>query len=324
MKVLVTGANGLLATHLIKELTQSNVAVHGLLRDKQKFILPANENLTILEADVTNIHSLGKAMEGCSHVIHAAAMTNQNERDYKKYYAVNVAGTENVLRCAVEHNIKRFILVSTANTLGYGTSNKPGTEQQPMKVPFTKSLYARSKQEAEYIVQKYQNQLDIITVHPTFMLGAYDAGPSSGQLVTMAYNKRIIFYPPGGKNFIHVQDAAKAIIKVLHQGRSGQKYLLANEDLSYYDFFKKVGRISKKKTWLIPLPVWILWLLGYVGDMLRIIGINTALSSANLKILRINNYYSNEKIKRELTLEFQSTDQAIDDTVKWFKERSMC
>lgn len=323
MKVLVTGANGLLATNLIKELIQSNIAVQGLLRDKQKFLLPADESLTLIEGDITDTYSLNKAIMGCSHIIHAAALTSQNERDYKKYHEVNVSGTEKILRSAIEHNIKRVLFVSTANTIGYGTGNNPGTEEQPMQMPFTKSLYAFSKLEAERIIKQYQNQLDIITVHPTFMLGAYDAGPGSGQLVTMAYNKRIVFYPSGGKNFIHVQDAARAIINVLQQGKRGEKYLIANENLSYYDFFKKVNKIAKRKTWLIPLPIWILYLLGHIGDIMRKVGINTALSSTNLKILRVKNYYTNEKIKRELNFEFQTTDQAIADAVKWFKEKGI-
>ena len=58
MNVLVTGANGLLATNTIKLLLEKGFIVKALLRNKEKFIAPNHKNLTLIEGDITKIQSL--------------------------------------------------------------------------------------------------------------------------------------------------------------------------------------------------------------------------------------------------------------------------
>ena len=87
----------------------------------------------------------------------------------------------------------------------------PGDETKSIKAPFDKSLYAQSKLEAQNEVFKVgnsQQKTKVITVNPTFMIGKFDTKPSSGRIILSAYKKKIIFYPPGGKNYINVKDAA--------------------------------------------------------------------------------------------------------------------
>src|SRR5690554_7967565 len=86
------------------------------------------------------------------------------------------------------------------------------------------------------------------------MIGAYDSKPSSGKIILMGLKKRIVFYPPGGKNFVPVKDVVNAIINAFHKGTSGEKYLIAGTDLSYKTFFKELRNITTQKQILIPIP----------------------------------------------------------------------
>ncbi len=323
MKVLVTGANSLLASNTILELVNAGIPVRGFIRDPSKFLLPPNHLIDLVSGDLADLAAVEVATEGCTHVIHIAALTEQDEYDYSKYRKVNVHGTRHVLMAARKHRVQRIVFVSTANTLGYGTLVEPGNEQHPMKEPFTNSLYALSKKEAEDVVKKFSNELDVVTVHPTFMLGAYDARPSSGKIITMVYNKRLIFYPPGGKSFVHVQDVAFGIINALTKGRRGDRYLLANENLSYKEFFLKVSKWFTRNPVLIPIPSWILLPLGYFGNLLRLTGMRTSLSLTNMKILCITSYHDNTKATQDLDVIFQSTDCAIEASVTWYKEKGI-
>jgi nucleoside-diphosphate-sugar epimerase len=294
-----------------------------MLRDSRKFLLPVNPLIELVLGNVEDRASVDQALIGCTHVIHAAALTAQNETDYNRYHAVNVLGTENVWKASQRAGIKKFVFVSTANTLGYGTVDMPGNEGNLMRAPFLRSLYAQSKKAAERLLTEGSPDTAAIIVHPTFLLGAYDAGPSSGKILTMIYNKRFVLCPPGGKNFIHVQDAAKGVVKALMEGRPGEKYLLANENLSYREFFDLASNFLPRKPKLVPIPRWLLKPMGYAGDFLRSLGLRTSVSSVNMAILGIHNYYDNSKARKKFQIEFQSTRTAIEEAIRWFEENRM-
>ncbi|MDT0676667.1 NAD-dependent epimerase/dehydratase family protein [Autumnicola musiva] len=324
MKVLITGANGLLATNTIDLFLKKGYFVKGLIRDKKKFLLKSHPNLELVEADILDFTAVEKAMVDCNAVVHIAALTAQNILEYNVYHKVNVTGTVNMVKAAVKLNVQKFIYVSSANTMGYGDINNPGTEENPPKPPFTDAFYPKSKTEAEEKLLSYSEKIDIIRVNPTFMLGPYDSKPSSGQIILMGLNKRVVFFPPGGKNFVDVRDAAKGILSALENGRPGEAYLLANSNMSYKDFFTLLKRRgNKKKMLMLKIPKNLLLLTGHAGDILRLLKIKTSLSSVNMKILCVSNYYSGDKSQRELGLKYQPIENAVDDAIKWFRNNNM-
>lgn len=324
MNILVTGANGLLAANTIATLLSRGYRVRGLIRNRSRFPLPLHERLELVDGDITDPTGLRRAAEGVDGIIHCAAVTDQRLRCYDDYHRVNVTGTENVIEAALSCGVKKLVYVSTANTMGYGTRRHPGSEQQPMAAPFTQAWYARSKYEGEQRVRAAAGRLDVTIVNPTFVIGPFDGKPSSGIIVLIGYRKRVIFYPPGGKNFVNAADAAAGVVQALETGKNGEAYLLAGENLSYREFFRKLGHFTGTRAVLIPLPKPVLMTIGHAGDLLRKIGIRTAVTSTNMAILCIRNYYSNEKAVHELGVTFQSIEAGIAQAVSWFRERSMC
>ncbi len=318
IKVLVTGATGLLATNTIIALLENGYSVVALVRNRLKFLLPLSENLEVKEGDITDCLSLEIAMQGCEYVIHAAAETRQDLRDYQEYWEINVAGTENVLEIAVRHKVKRVVYVSTSNVFGYGTLDNPGDESAPVKYPFSKSLYVKSKIEAQKAALAYSDRTDVIVVNPTFLLGPYDQKPSSGRIILHAYNKRVIFIPPGGKNFIHVSDAASAIVKALTNGVNMESYLLAAANLSYKEIFEIISSYSMKKSLFIKIPGSLLFTIGLAGNVLRYIGFNTDLTLTNMRILCVKNYYSGKKAENDLGIVLRPAEAAVEDAISWF------
>lgn len=320
MLVLVTGANGLLGANTIAVLASMGIRVRGFLRNKNRYPLEPLPGVTLVEGDITEAESVLRAMQGCTHVIHTAALTNQGEFE-EAYYRVNVEGTRHVAEAARQCGVQRVVWVSTANTMGFGTKEQPGHESMPMSNAFSLSPYARSKWLAEQWIAQHAKDLDNVTVNPTFMIGPYDSQPSSGKIIKMAWNKRILWHPPGGKNFVHVQDVAHALVAAMQKGIIGERYLAGNENLSYREFYKQVAHHTSTRFQLIPVPSWLLWLVGKIGDLLRILGIRTALSSANMHILCVQNFYTNVKSIQELNLNYQSTDLAICDAIAWWKKQ---
>lgn len=323
MTVLVTGANGLLATNTINCLLTHGYRVRGLVRNAKKFVLPLQENLTLVIGDITDTASLEQAIAECDYIIHCAAITDQHLLRYADYHRINVTGTENVIQVALKHRVKKIVYVSTANTCGYGSLQSPGNETIPASEPFKSAWYAKSKLEGERLIRAAKDRIEVTVVNPTFMIGAYDGKPSSGAIIRMGYHKRIVFHPPGGKNFVNVADAALGVVNALQHGKNGETYLLAGENLSYRDFFRKLARQTNARPVLITVPKPILLAAGYIGNMMRVLGVKTALSSTNMKILCIKNYYANDKAKQELGVVFEPIENGIDHAVAWFKVHRM-
>ncbi|MEN5307427.1 NAD-dependent epimerase/dehydratase family protein [Chryseobacterium cucumeris] len=317
-KVCVTGATGLLGTNVILKLLQNGYSVTALVRQKSSWLGEENENLKLVEADLLCDISVYLTDMNC--IIHVAAETRQNLIRYDEYRKVNYEAVVNLFTHAELMGVRKFLFVSTANTLGFGNTAFLGSEKAPQIYPFTHSLYAQSKLEAEEYLLKNSKNTDVIIVNPTFMIGAYDSKPSSGKIIFWVWKKKLIFYPKGGKNFVHVEDAANGVVNAVEKGKNGEKYLLANENLSYREFFKKVNRITRQNPIMIPIPNKLLSFLGLIGDVLRKFKIKTDLSSSNMKALQISNYYSNQKSIEELGVQYQPIDKAIEDAVQYFIE----
>ncbi|MDR2236909.1 MAG: NAD-dependent epimerase/dehydratase family protein [Chryseobacterium sp.] len=316
-KVFVTGATGLLGTNTVIKLLEYGYFVIALVRQKSSWMGEKNENLRLVEGDLFS--DISRHLQDVASVIHIAAETAQDLLDYEDYRKVNYDASVHLLSQADAAGVEKFLFVSTANTLGYGSTEAWGTENAPQRYPFTHSFYAKSKLETESYLLQQNRTTKIISVNPTFMIGAYDHKPSSGRIIFWTWNKKIVFYPKGGKNFVHVEDAAEGVIKAFEQGRHGEKYLLAHENLSYKTFFGKVNRTTKQNPIMVPIPDTVLAGLGLVGDFLRSLKIKTSLSSPNMKALRIHNYYSNRKSVEELGMKYQAVDRAVEDAVHFFK-----
>ncbi len=323
MKVFVTGANGLLATNTIIHLLACGYRVRGLVRDPEKFLLPLHERLDLSVGDIADTHTLRRAMDDCDYVIHCAATTDQSLLRYADYHRVNVLGTQNVVDAALENKVKKIVYVGTSNTAGYGTMDAPGDEMSPPRSPFIDAWYAKSKMEAQELVLAAKSQIAVVVVSPTFMIGPYDGKPSSGKIILMGYGKNVVFHPPGGKNFVNAEDAAIGVVKALEKGKNGETYLLAGDNLSYRQFFRLLAAQTGSKPFLIALPKPLVLAAGYVGDLLRALGVKTALSSANMRILCVKNYYSNRKAAQELGLSFHPIEQGVSKAIAWFKNQKM-
>ena len=132
-----------------------------------------------------------------------------------------------------------------------------------------------------------------------------------------------MFYPPGGNNFIHVKDVATAILNAINFGKPGENYILGNENMSYKAFFDLTNKLTNRKPVMIRLPKSILKIMGQFGNIIRWFGFPVNLSSVNIDLLNVKSYYSNQKAKDELKMNFSSMDIAISDAINWFKKEGL-
>lgn len=320
MKVLVTGATGLLGHHIVTHLQKSNEQVRIIVRSTSKLTVDT-ESLEIVKGDFTSASTLQDAVDGCDAVIHSAAVTATNLLKPDEYFRVNTAAVSTLLKACKQAKVKRLIYVSTVNTLGYGSEVSPADETTPISKPFTDSWYAQSKRQTELLLEKEaaNRGIEVIIIHPAFMIGSHDSKPSSGRLIVMGYRKRLMLVPKGGKNFVSVQKVALACCNALYKGESGEHYLVGGENLSFQDFYKRLKRVGAYPQKLLQLPDWLILLAGRAGDLIRWMGIPVELSTRNVRQLLIREYYSSTKADTVLELSDAPVDTAIADALEWFR-----
>lgn len=213
--------------------------------------------------------------------------------------------------------------ISTANCFGFGDKTSLGDETRPACFPFTNSLYARSKMEAQEMLLRLKHLMDVVIVNPTFMLGAYGTKKGSGQIVLRAYGHKIVFCPSGGKSFINAADAGIGVVKALEHGTNGEAYLLSGENLSYKEFYRRLSRVTGKRASIIVLPNFILSAVGVIGNLLKTLKIPNQFTLNNMKILCVRNYYTNIKATKELGLKIGSVDRGIAETIDRFQTKGI-
>lgn len=318
MKVLVTGANGFLANNIIRELNKRGVPVIGMVRQTSKLLSLVGATYEKVVGDVNNYYDLAVAVQDCDVIIHAAANTSQNKSHQLK--SKDHVGTNNVIDIVEKLGLKKLIFVSSANTIGHGSLENPGVEDQNVKGIFRKSDYAVNKFNSQNQVLKAANEgrIRATVVNPSFMIGPYDAKPSSGKILLMYFNNRFAFIPPGGKSFIHVRDAAIAICNAIDKGRNGQCYLLTGENMTYGEFYRKIRNVTRISKPGLYLTSRLINVIGYIGSLVNKMGFSIELDNVNANILCIKNYYSSLKAIKELDMPQTPIEQAICESYEWF------
>lgn len=154
MKVFVTGSSGYIGRNLVDRLSGKHDIIEYDLAEGQ---------------DILNYKNLREAMEGCDVVVHLAAIRGPYEdKEFSDYFEVNCRGTLNVVRAAVENNIRRFVY--TSSTSYYGAERgipyaKPVKESNPVITQNAKAedlnckdcdiAYSTSKVITEQILANY-------------------------------------------------------------------------------------------------------------------------------------------------------------------------
>ena len=165
-KILVTGADGFIGSHLTEELVRQGADVRafvfynsfnswGWLDHSPKDI---RENVDIFAGDVRDPHGVKKAMKGCDTVFHLAALIGipYSYHSPDTYVDTNVKGTLNVVQAAREFNVGKVIHTSTSEV--YGTARfVPITEDHPLQ---GQSPYSASKIGADQIAMSFYTSFE--------------------------------------------------------------------------------------------------------------------------------------------------------------------
>jgi len=320
MKIFITGITGLLGRHVAELCSQEGHEIFALIRDRKINNSYFPFDLTICYGDLTKIDSIPDKLYDSEIVIHCAADTNILSIRNRKQEETNINGIKNLISASKNANIKKFIHISSANTLAFGNIANQANESIKLKTAHYRLPYINTKIIGEEILlQEFKTyNFPVIILNPTFILGPNDYNKSSGKLILAAIKKQILFYPSGGKNIVDVRDVAQTIINSLYKGKTGDNYILSNENLTYKEIFNYVGLYANVSAPKHRMPNFMGIILGYIGTCYEFITHKTI--SINIKTIKLsaeNHYYKSDKAKKELGFNPRPAKETIKDTVNW-------
>src|SRR5215472_3925590 len=224
---LVTGATGFLGGHLVRRLLEKGERVAALCRSSEPEL--ADLGVEVRRGDVLDAASLERAFEGCTAAYHCAGRVSRRPEDTEELQRVHVQGTRNVLAAARRVGVGRVVVASTSGTVAVSEDpQRVATEddETPL-VLVSRWPYYRAKLYAERAALDANcDELEVLSVNPTLLLGPGDERFSSTEDVRLFLCGRIPAVPPGGLSFVDVRDAAEALRLAMARGRPGARYLV--------------------------------------------------------------------------------------------------
>lgn len=312
--VLVLGGTGLLGQNVVRVLLERGISVRALVRHSLN--IPGVEEVF---GSILSEKDLLDAAQGCDAIINCAGTTDMALNKLEDFLPVNRNLPRMLGSIATRAGVKVIVHTSTANTIAVGTRENPATEDTPFGVPYEESLYAISKKAGEDALLDYaahHSDIRVVIVNPGFMLGAHDTKPSSGQLVLLGYKKPLLFVPRGAKSFLHVRDAAVAIVNALDRGQG--RYLLTGQCLTLKQYYAIQAKVCGYRQLCITLPNCLTNLAGVLGLGLLKIGIHSELYPHNVRQLEYSEWYDCSRARRELDYPSTPVETAVKDFVEWY------
>ena len=316
-KILVTGSEGFIGSHVIEELIRHKYKVRafvlynsfnsiGWISDIEK---KTREKIDIYFGDVRNKDSLKKAFKGIHAVIHLAALIGipYSYETPQSYLDTNVQGTLNILQTSMETGVNKTIITSTSEV--YGSADYVPIDENHKLKP--QSPYSASKISADAFAMSFYNayKLPVTIIRP---FNAFGPRQSNRAIIPMIINqillnKKVIevgnLYPK--RDFTYVKNLAGAYVKILKSRNTNGKIINigSNFEISIKELIQKIQKIFGTNK-----PV------KQKKERKRLASSEVDRLKASISLAKkIINYHSGKNYKQELNLE-------LTKTVEWYKQ----
>lgn len=331
--ILVTGATGLVGTHLLIRLIQEKQQVRALYRTEAKkeharkvfssYFTSEEKHLfdTIewVNTDINNIPVLTQAFEGITHVYHCAAKISFNPSHYKKLRKANIHGTANIVNLCLLKKVTKLCYVSSIATLGENLSSSHIDEKAEWNPETPNSVYSITKYGAEMEVWRGIHEgLTAVIVNPGIIIGPGFFDNGSGYLFKRIY-KGMKYYTTGTTGYVAIGDVIDIMYKLTTGPYSNQRYILVGENLSYKSAFGMIAQALHKplpKKRISPFLMKIAYYAQRVSHIL--FRTNRSIFRSSIRSAFSTKYYENDKIKKELIYSFTPIERSIKETATVF------
>jgi nucleoside-diphosphate-sugar epimerase len=308
-RALVTGATGLVGSHIVERLHADGWSVRALVRDarRARWLEPLGAELFV--GDVVDAGALVRAAASCDAIFHCAAAIIPERAEWEAYRATNLDGTRNAIAAARAADARLLHVSSVAVYGGASRYRDAPTDESVELAPLPETaFYARSKRESEAMVLEAHRRGDIwaCAVRPDVVYGKRDRQfvPRIGKVLSRG------FFPllgGGGSTLaiVHAGNVADGAVRAIQTDIAGGKvYNLANDyDVTVRDFVRLAAQGLRRRVKLVPVPMALAkTVFKLITIVLGVARRGAALSQAGGAVAFVsrNNPFSSDRAKREL------------------------
>ena len=241
-KILVTGADGFIGSHLVEEMVKQGYSVKAFVYYNSfntwgwldTLSLDIMKHVEIFQGDIRDPHGVKEALKGCDAVFHLAALIaipfSYHSPD--AYVDTNIKGTLNVLQAARELGIERVLVTSTSEV--YGTAQYvPIDELHPYQ---GQSPYSATKIGADRLAESFYRSfnLPVTIVRPFNTYGPRQSARAViptiiTQLLSGKTEIKLGSLTPT-RDFNYVKDTVNGFISIYHSDKTiGQEINIATQ-----------------------------------------------------------------------------------------------
>lgn len=325
---LITGATGLVGSHLTLHLVENGEAVRALYRNqeglektKALFLLYNKSELfpkiEWIQGDITDISSLEMAFDNVENVYHCAAIISFDPNEENAIRKINIEGTANIVNFSIANGIKKLCYISSIAALGEKKlGEKTISETNEWNPEKAHSDYAISKYGAEMEVWRgRQEGLQVVILNPGIILGPGFWNQGSGVIFNKTLGDFRLF-TNGTTGYVAVNDIVKIANILMKKDCNGERYVIVSENLTFrkIQYLISDALLEKKPPvfvakWICEIACRLDWILNTFFFQKR------RLSSAGVRALHGEDTFSNKKIIDFIDYEFQDIEPAIAEIV---------
>ncbi len=325
MRHTVSGATGLVGSHLVMELLLAGKEVRALHRKSSDRgllqrvfgyyghkLADHESKLQWFEADLLDPIDLDNAVQGSDYFYHCAALVSFNPKDKQALIVDNVRMTAGLVNAALRHGASRFIHVSSVAALGRKEGQKEIDEQSDWVDSKENSNYAKGKYGAELEVWRgIEEGLSAAMVNPCIILG-----PGTWQDGSAAIFRNIAegfsFYSTGVNAFVDVRDVVEAILILADRKELKERFVIAAENWSYEKVFKAIAQKMDKPEPKIEIKAW-MSAIAWRWEALKTFfsGKKPLVTRETARTALKEYYYKNDKAKEVLGLQFRDLEESL-------------
>jgi dihydroflavonol-4-reductase len=311
---LVTGSTGFLGSRLARVLAARGDRVRALARATSDRRRLAGIDVEMAEGDVTDAASIAAACAGVDRVFHCAAVYEIGAKDPVKMRAVNVGGTQTVLRAAAE---RRILSVHVSSVVALGPTREGQLADESHWTGDTpRSPYEATKREAHSIARSMARAGARIRIAmPVTIYGPDDPSLTGETHKWIARGAmRVGALANMAMTLVHVDDCAEALALVAERGKDGGEYIVAERSVTFREWFTLAARAAGRKPPSMWLPD------AVVRGLSRAAAVAPPVVREGLAMSMDARWaFRGDKARRELGWTPRPLEDGLRETMQWYR-----
>ncbi|MBX3130040.1 MAG: NAD-dependent epimerase/dehydratase family protein [Polyangiaceae bacterium] len=313
----VGGATGFLGAHLAAALRDAGHEVVGVSRSGGEL-----EGVEVRAVDVLDEAAVCDSARGMDGAFLCTGLVSRNPDDAELLHRMNVTAVRTALSGLRRAGVRRVVVASTSGTIAIGKEpDQIFDEDSPAPVELISRFpYYRSKLYGEReALDASDDELEVVVVNPTLLLGPGDFRDSSTEDVRRFLEREIPAIPQGGIAFVDVRDAATGMVAAFERGRARERYLLNGKNMTMVAFFQRLERLTGVTAPRLVLPASRALAVGanaLFSRAIRGLGGEPPVDETTFEMGCYYWYASSAKAERELGFVARDPGETLRDTVE--------